>query len=209
MIPPGGEPGVGAAHPRRGWLWAAVALSCGLALLVGFLLRAGLNGAGVETFLLAVLVALAAVLLIGEIVAALQVVQAREAARTALSALPVGYRISGRVRIRGGRRPAVADHVVVAPDGRAWAVTVDGSTRSPRPDDPTDGLGPLLSLARHAAATVQQAARACVLPPELGLPRGARVDPCILVARRPLRTGRREGVLAFAGADAAPALEET
>jgi hypothetical protein len=174
---------------------------------VGFVIRAGGHGGGPLVAMTGGAGAALGLFIVAEIVAVLQVVQAREAAMAALAALPAGYAVSGRIRIRGaGRRPAVADHVVVCPDGRAFAVVVDGSTRPPRADDPRAGLGRLLPAAREAAEAVQKAAAAGVLPPGLRLRRGTVVQPAVLVARRPFGTGRREGVLAFAAADADAAL---
>ncbi len=192
----------GEAKPRRAWLWSAVGLLAALALIVGMVLRASRQGGGGEALMLGVVALCAGLLLTGEIIAVLQSVQAREAARTALGALPPAYRVSGRIRVRGRRRSAVVDHLVLAPDGRAWAVTVDGSTRPPRPGDPLDGLAPLLEAARKGAEFVREAAVAGVLPEELQPSATARVTPCILVARRPIEAGVRQGVLAFAGADA-------
>lgn len=195
-----------APRPARGWLWLAVAGCCLLAVLVGFILRAAAHGGGASVLMLGAAGAFAVLLLIAEVVAALQAVQAREASAAALAGLPAGFVVSGRVRIRGHGRPVVADHVVVAPDGRAWAVTVDGATRSPRPGDAADGLRTLLPAAKRAAEAVQRAAAARVLPPQMGLAPGTAVRPCILVARRPFATTAHEGVLAFPAAEAIPAL---
>jgi hypothetical protein len=195
--------GGAAARPRRGWLWAAVAGCGALAVLVGFVIRAGAHGGGPVVAMTGGAGALLGLFIVAEVVSVLQTVQAREAAAAALAALPAGFSVSGRVRVRGaGRRPAVADHVIRCPDGRVLAVVVDGSTRPPRPGDPREGLGRLVEAARQAAEAVQRAAAAGVLPPELRVRPGARVQPAILVARRPLAPGRREGVLAFAAADA-------
>ncbi len=191
---------------RRAWLWVSAGALCLLALLVGMIFRTSTHGGGTAMLMAAVATAAAALFLAGEIVTVLQVVQAREATRTALASLPPGHRVSGRIRVRGAGRPVVVDHLVVRPDGIAFAVTIDGSTNPPRPGDTTDGLSRLLAQARRAAEVVQRAADAGVLPPELGLRSRIRVQPCILAARRPLRTGPREGVLACAAADAAHAL---
>lgn len=195
----------GEAGPRRAWLWISVALLAVLALLAGMAMRAAGRGGGPEAWMVGVVAVCAGLLLTGEIVGVLAGIQAREAAKRALGALPPAYRISGRIRVRGHRRAAVIDHLVVGPDGRAWAVTVDGSTRPPRPGDPTDGLRPLLAVARRAAEFAREAARAGVLPEELRVPAGTQVMPCILVARRPMDMGMREGVLAFGATDAASA----
>ncbi len=147
----------------------------------------------------------ASLLLAVELLTVLQGVQGREAAAEALRALPAGVRVSGRVRVRGRGRPVVADHVVVGPSGDGWAVMVDGSTRPARMNDPFDGLRPLLGDAKRTASAVQEAARLGLLD-QTGLCVGASVRPAILVARRPLVAGERDGVLAFAAADAANAL---
>jgi|GEM_PF-5552647 len=197
----------GGPRPQpRSWLWVGTGALCLLALLVGMIVRAGTHAGG-ASLLMAGLVAAAAILfLAGEIVTVLQAVQAREAARAALAALPPGHRVSGRVRVRGAGRPVVVDHLVVRPDGAVFAVTIDGSTNPPRVGDPAEGLGRLLPAARHAAEVVQRAARAGVLPAELGLPVKAGVRPCILAARRPLSTGERDGVLTFSANDVVAAL---
>lgn len=193
-------------RPRRLWLWAGLGLLAVLAVLVGAVLRAGTRGAGPEVLMLGAVGAAAALLLVGEVVVVLQAVQAREAADAALTALPAGHRVAGRIRIRGSGRPVLIDHVVVSPRGDVWAVTVDGSANPPRPGDPTDGLAALLPTARRAADALARAAQAGVLPPELGLGPRPRVRPCILAARRPLQRGPRQGVLAFSAAEAAEAL---
>ncbi len=178
-----------------------------LSAIIGFVIRASLHGGGPALLMMGVLLGLCALFLLGEIVTALQVVQAREAAAEALARLPSGYRVSGRIRVRGaGRRPAVADHVVVCPDGRTFAVMVDGSTRPPRPGDPAEGLARLLGGARRVAESIQEAAAARVLPEELGLRPGSRVRPCIVVARRPVATAWHDGVLAVSAPEAAGVL---
>lgn len=194
------------ARRRRGWLWAGTALLGLLAVSVGMLLRAGRHGGGGALLMAALAVAGAVLFLTGETVAVLQAVQAREAAREALAALPPGHRVSGRLRVRGAGRPVVVDHLVVRPDGTVFAVTVDGSTNPPRPGDPLEGLGRILPAARRAAEIVQRAADAGVLPAELQLPRPAVVRPCILAARRPLALAHRQGVVTCSAADAVAAL---
>lgn len=193
--------------PRRSWLWTGTAALLALALLVGLLLRAAAHGGGSELWMIAFLAAAAVLLLVAEVVTVLQAVQAREAARAALVGLPPGHRVSGRIRIRGTGRPVVIDAVVVRPDGAVFTVLVDGSANPPAPQDPTDGLRKLLPQARNCAVMVERAAAAGVLPAELGLHGHVRAIPCVLAARRPLRAGAREGVLAFAAAEAVQALD--
>lgn len=199
-------PSPSAPRARRSWLWVGTGTLCVLALLVGMVVRAGTHAGGGDVLMVGLAAAGAVLFLAGEIVTVLQSVQAREAARSALAALPPDHRVSGRIRVRGAGRPVVVDHLVVRPDGAVFAVTVDGSTNPPRSGDRLDGLGRLLPAARRSAEVLQRAARAGVLPPRLGLPPRCSVHPCILAARRPLGTGQREGVLAFAAADAASAL---
>ena len=190
-----------AARPRRGWLWWTLAGVGALSLVAGIALRTGLRTANPEALMLAALAGLGALWLVGETIAVLQDVQAREVARAALAALGPEIRVSGRVRVSGPGRPQVVDHVVVGP-GVAWAVLVDGSTASPRAADPDLGLGRLLDRALAGAKAVQAAAGAGVLPPTLGLDGQREVRAAILVARRPAQTARRRGVLIFP-ADAA------
>jgi len=200
------SPAADQVRPRRTWLWVGLGGLCLLALLLGAAIRAGTHGGGVEALMIG-LAGLAAVLLLaGELLVVLQATQAHEAAAAALAQLPSGHRVSGRIRVRGAGRPVVVDHVVVRPDGRAWAVLVDGSTNPPRPGDGSDGLARLLPTARRGAEVLARAAAAGVLPKELGLRRRTAIRPCILTVRRPLRTGERDGVLGVAAGDAATVL---
>lgn len=193
--------------PRRSWLWTGTAALLALALLVGLLLRAAAHGGGNGMWMIAFLAAGAVLLLVAEVVTVLQAVQARDAARAALAGLPPGHRVSGRIRIRGARRPVVIDAVVVRPDGAVFTVLLDGSANPPSPQDTTEGLRKLLPQARDCAVMVERAAAAGVLPAELGLRGHIRAVPCVLAARRPLRAGTREGVLAFAAADTVQVLD--
>jgi len=206
---PAGVAGMAAVgRPRRRWLWAGLWTLMGVSLVAGLFLRVGLRDRGGPGLVAVGVVALAAALfLAGEVLVVLQDVQAREAAAEALGALPPGFRVTGRVRIAGaGPRPVVVDSVVVTPDGRAYAVVVDGSTRPPAPHDPYDGVGPLLPRARAAAEALAAAARARVLPARVGLGPTAEVLPCVLVVRRPFRGGPRDGVLAVGPRDLPEAL---
>ncbi len=192
-------------RPKRYWLWLGLAGLALLAFLAGGSLR--LRGpAAAEAVMIGATALGASLLLAVELLSVLQGVQGREAAAAALRVLPHDLRVTGRVRIRGRGRPAVADHIVVGPTGDGWAVLVDGSTRPPRSGDPLDGLRPLLAAARRVAAAVQEAGRLGLLPPETGLGATSSVRPAILVARRPLAAGERDGVMAFAAGDAANAL---
>ena len=186
-------------------MWLGLAGLAFLAFLAGSSLRLRGPAAG-EAVMIGALAVGASLLLAVELLAVLQGVQGREAAAAALRALPTDVRVSGRIRVRGRGRPVVADHVVVGPSGDGWAVVVDGSTRPARVGDPLDGLRPLLSDAKRAAAAVQEAGRLGLLPAETGLGATSSVRPAILVARRPLVAGERDGVLAFAAVDAANAL---
>lgn len=211
-MPGGASVGTGsapspAARPRRRWLWITLLVIMGGALLGGVLLRVGAQDHGGASLIMIGLLALLAVLyLAGELMVVLQEVQAREAGRLALAALPAGYTVSGRVRVSGHGRPVCIDHVVVTPGGDAFAVVVDGSTRPPAPRDPLDGVGPLLPKARAAAVALMTAARAGVLPDRLLVHSRTPVRPCILVVRRPMSPGERAGVLTLSGSDAATVL---
>ena len=177
------------------------------ALVAGGLVRAGARDGGGAGIIVMGATALCAVLfLCMEVVAVLQGVQAREAVSATFRNLPDGFRCSGRVRVTGwGRRPVLVDQVVVTPEGEAYAVVVDGSTRPPAAGDPLDGVGALIPAARRAAEAVAAAAAARVLG-GVPLPPGVRVDPCIVVARRPITPGRRAGVFTVAAGDFAHAI---
>ncbi len=177
-----------------------------LAWLGGMLLRGGHSGLGPEGSMFGVITLLLAAGMATELLVTLQQVQAREIAVAAINGLPKRFRRLGRMRIQDGWRRVVIDQVVKGPKGRVFAIMVDGSTLPAVRGDRLDGLGRLIGPAKRAAQTLSKAAKAGALPRDLGMPQDAVVCPCILVVRRPLVTGERDGVLSFTAAEMPAAL---